>query len=192
MKLNELYAFTVVGLRKWPDGKGRQQHSAQELIVTKDPIKHPIRPMRPKKRKPMFAGVPDFASTPKDSKAIGAKWSPMVSPAVAESIKAEYDAGRIDAYDVANLVMDIAVKAAKESMKHKQRKHERVYDEDEPFKHTAEAYVDDAEEFVQSVIGRLNDTAWSSLKEKVKEEYPELPSEIEHRRAERQKKMEKE
>lgn len=180
MKLNELYAFTVVGLRRWPDPKRGEQHSAQELIVTKDPIKHPIKPRRPKKGLPL-AG-----------KAIGAKWSPVVHSAVVESIKVELDASRVDAGDVADLVMDIAVQAAEVSMKHKQRKHEKIFrdEDDEPFKHTVEAYAEDAEEFIASVIEQLQDKMYRELPEKVKVHYS-LPTEVEYTREKRQREVEK-
>lgn len=194
--INELYALTVVGLRKWPDPKKGEQHSAQELIVTKDPINHPIKPLRPKKRKPLFGGdakgAPDFASTPKGSKGIGAKWSPMVSPAVAESIKAEFDERKVDAYDVAQLVVDVAVKAAHESMNHKEFHHSRTYGDEEPFARTVEAYAEDAEEFIAAVINRLHNLPIDAVEEKVKAAYKKLLTNAEHERERRRKELESE
>lgn len=172
MKLNELYALTVVGLRRWPNPKtGKPEHSNQRLVVTKDPIKD-LKPKRPTKGKKLFRD----------------RWNPVADAAMAaesvgwsndssEQRVIRYHPDKIDPSDVVDVIVQAAVDSALSDAKQREKKHQKIFtDDDDPrFEHNVDTYEESAESFINAVKDRLIDVTSKKLRTAIEQTYPDLP-----------------
>ena len=210
MKLFELYALTITGLRRWPNPKTGAEHSSQEVIVTKDPIKHPIVPSRPKKPVPFFQG--GLGPKKKKAKTFRSKWNPYVdaawgagqtapttSPAaVSEGVQqasngdivARINPISTDPHDIAEIVAELVTYMAESYVLEKEKQHNKIYiDDDDPkFEHNSDVYFETAEELLDNVKERLDDITSTRLRDIVEMIYDKLPDVV--KKNERRKRQE--
>lgn len=172
MRLTELYALTVVGLRRWPNPKtGKPEHSNQRLVVTKDPIKDLVKQKRPSKGKKLFRD----------------RWNPVADAVMAaESMEVQdasggdrvirYHPDQIDAQDVVDFVVMAAVDSALSDVLQRERKHNKIFtDEEDPkFHHDVDNYEESAEGFINTVRDKLIDVTSRKLRAEIERAYPEL------------------